>query len=505
MSKKKLIPTIVIVITLVLIVGLVTLLIPLEKKPTEEGTRKALIVCSANDFYGSEEEPDWDGSPDSTHDPPPTSWNFTDDNAISDWKPTIPGETTPGSLVVRPENPVFNVSARYTFNWNSKYNLTEYAFYNMTTRIYLNSSGPITGRGVRIGLQWLDSADQVVRTDWSNWSSDINPIMNEWIPINAMGVCNNESANEIVKLKLILYNEGILAAGPDNELYYDDVIIDRWFQVNLTDPTDPDPPPPPPGLNSDGFPAQALQAYWVLKNHGYSDDDIFLMLYYKDDADGVIDIDFFDIYPNDLIHGTEPAVIDVAHENVTAARFKQELNVTYPGSFASGIKPKDQLIIYMVDHGSNAVLGDGNATFHFEADGSFIDEFEFYDLVKEIDCVRMLICVDCCFSGNFLNKDKNIGSWYDLPNCIFVSASSDRLAWYWINNKNPDGFAGSWFFHPFWDQLDQNKTIGVAYNFAINWIPTRNPPLPVQVIQNPLIQDNLGIKDTWNFTSDPSL
>ncbi|MCK4687776.1 MAG: hypothetical protein KAT66_06585, partial [Candidatus Lokiarchaeota archaeon] len=288
-------------------------------------------------------------------------------------------------------------------------------------------------------------------------------------------------------------------------LYYDDVIIDRWFQVNLTDPTDPDQPPPPPGLNSDGFPAQALQAYWVLKNHGYSDEDIFLMLYYKDDADGVIDIDFFDIYPNDLIHGTEPAVIDVANESVTATRFKQELNITYPGSFASGIKPKDQLIIYMVDHGSNARLGDGNATFHFEADNSFIDEFEFYDLVKEIDCARMLLCVDCCFSGNFLNKDKNIGSWYDLPKCIFVSASSNRLAWYWINNKNPDGFAGSWFFHPFWDQLDQNKTIGAAYNFAINWIPTRNPPLPVQVIQNPLIYDNLGIKDTWNFTSDPSL
>jgi hypothetical protein len=504
MNKRKLIPTIVVVITIVLIVGLVTLFIPFEKKPTEEGTRKALIVCSANDFYGSEEEPDWDGSPDSTHEMPPGTWNFTGVFSDSDWTPF--GNKTPGSLVIRPEGMGLNVSASYTFNWNSFYNLTEYAFYNMSTQIYLNSSAPIIGRGARIGIQWLDSADQVVRTDWSNWSADINPLMNEWVPINAMGVCNNESGNEIVKLKLILYTEGIFAAGPDDELYYDDVIIDRYIQVNLTDPTDPDPPPPPPGINSDGFPAQALQAYWVLKNHGYSDDDIFLMLYYKDDADGVIDIVFGDIYPNDLIHGIEPAVIDVANESVTAARFKQELNVSYSGSFASGIKPEDQLIIYMVDHGSNARLGDGNATFHFEADGSFIDEFEFFDLVKEIDCVRMLICVDCCFSGNFLNENKNIGgSWYNLPNCIFVSASSNLLAWYWINNKNLDGFAGSWFFHPFWDQLDQGYTIGAAYNFAINWIPTRNPPLPVQVIQNPLIQDNLGIKDTWNFTSDPSL
>ena len=239
MSKKKLIPTIVIVITLVLIVGLVTLFIPFEKKPTEEGTRKAIIVCSANDFYGSEEEPDWDGSPDSTHEMPPGTWNFTGVFSDSDW--TSFGNTTLGSLVVRPAGPGFNISASYTFNWNSFYYLTEYAFYNISTKVYVNSTLPSPIPSARVGLQWLDSNDQIVRTDWSNWTIDIDLDINKWIPINAMGVCNNESGNEIVKLKLILYVEGF-AAGPDDELYYDDVIIDRWIQVNLTDPTDPDPP-----------------------------------------------------------------------------------------------------------------------------------------------------------------------------------------------------------------------------------------------------------------------
>jgi hypothetical protein len=403
--------------------------------------------------------------------------------------------------VVEPEAVGLHFFSTFTFNFSVYYNLTDYAFYNISTRIYVNTSLPDPIPRAKVGLQWLDSTNQVVRTDWSNWSIDIDPSINKWIPLNAMGVCNNETGNEIYNLKLILFAEGAFAGSPEDCLYYDDVILDRWVQVNLTDPTDPDPPPPPPGKDSDGFPAQALQAYWVLKNHGYSDDDIFFMLYHTND--NWIDIDVSDGPTNDLIG----AVIDVENNDVNSSRFKLELNVSISGSFASGIKPEDQLIIYMVDHGSNAILGDGNATFHFEADNFWITEFEFYDLVKEIDCVKMLICVDCCFSGNFLNAGKNIpGSWYDLPNCIFVSASSNRLAWYWINNLNPDGWAGSWFFHPFWDQLDQNATIVAAYNFAINFIPTINPPVPpVQAIQNPLMHDNLGINSTWSFNSDPSL
>jgi len=160
----------------------------------------------------------------------------------------------------------------------------------------------------------------------------------------------------------------------------------------------------------------------------------------------------------------------------------------------------------MTDHGSNKVLGDGNATFHFEADNSFITEFEFYDLVKNINCERMMINVDSCFSGNFLNQNKNIGqSWYDLPNCLFVSAASNVFSWYWINTNNGDGFAGSWFFHQFWEQLDQNQTIANAFIFASTlYVPWRRVN-PLVVIQAPLMHDNLGINTTWSFNSNPSL
>jgi hypothetical protein len=494
MNKKIVIPLVVILFCAILTSALIILTLP---KPIViipyEGTRKAIIVCSANDFYGSETEDDFNGSPDANFEFDTNNWTRDTINCWADFVPIF-GNKTPGSIQVRPTGGL-PVSANMTFSWDDPYTLREYAFYNMSVMVYINSTTPVIGEGAKIGLQWLDSGNSVIRTDWS---SNINSALMKWTSLSIMGVCNNETGSEISKLKLVLSTEGQFAAGPDDSLYYDDVIIDTWISVNLTDPTDPD--PPPARINSDGFPAQALQAYWILKNHGYSDDDIFLMLYHTNDS--WIDIDFFDGPNNDL----SGAVIDVKNEDVNASRFKQELNVSISGSFAYSIDPKDQLIIYMVDHGSNAKLGDGNATFHFEADNSWIDEFEFYELVKNIGCERMLICLDCCFSGNFLNENKNIGqSWYDLPNCLFISAASNIFSWYWINNKNPDGFAGSWFFHPFWQHLDQNNTIIDAYNFAAGFIPSAGQPRPVVVIQNPLLHDNLLINDTWSFDGDPQL
>ena len=139
------------------------------------------------------------------------------------------------------------------------------------------------------------------------------------------------------------------------------------------------------------------------------------MLYYTNDL--VIDILANDGIANDLTG----AFIDVENEDVNASRFKRELNVSISGSFSSKIQPRDQLIIFIVDHG-NISPTDGNVTMYFESDNSTISEFEFYNLVKEIDCERMLINVDFCFSGNFLNPNENFGqTWYDLPNCLFIS------------------------------------------------------------------------------------
>ena len=106
------------------------------------------------------------------------------------------------------------------------------------------------------------------------------------------------------------------------------------------------------------------------------------MLYWKNDVDGIVNI-----YRNDgILDDTIGAIIDVLDDDVNASRFKHELNPSIQGSFANSIKSNDYVIIYMVDHGSNKIFANGSATVHFESDHSFITEFEFYNLVKEITC-----------------------------------------------------------------------------------------------------------------------
>jgi hypothetical protein len=454
--------------------------------------RKAIILCSANDFYGTETEDEFNDGNDATFVDDQGNWTYSGTpNSIGDY--SLFGNETTGSIIIEPTD-INPISGEFTLDFSGFYGLHEYALYNLTANLYVQSAASVDGIGAQIGLRWLNSTGGVVRTDKS---SNINSTIGQWVSLNILSACNNETNNEITDLELIFSFEGVFAGGPADHVYLDDLIIDRLIQVNLTDPTQP---PPDGKINSDGFPAQALQVYWILKDNGYTESNIFLMLYHTNDT--VIDIVANDGIQNDLTG----AVIDVENDDVNASRFKQELDVSNPESFASTIHSQDQLIIFMTDHGSNAVLPDKNATFHFEADNSYINETEFYDLVKEIDCERMLICVDCCFSGNFLNENKNIGqSWYNLPNCILISAASNVLSWYWINNKNLDGFAGSWFFHPFWDQLYQNQTILSAYNFALGFIPSTNFPRPVGIIQNPLMKDYLGIGNNWSFNGDPQL
>ncbi|TFG15673.1 MAG: hypothetical protein EU531_08300 [Promethearchaeota archaeon] len=493
MKKKVVIPIIAIIIIGAILIPVLVLMF-LNPPPTIlPSERKALLLGSANDFYESEPDGDFNDGGDSSIDLSPGNWTFEGNDCTGEYTPL---EGNPiGSLTIFT---LFDtlVSGNFSLDYSEHYDLIEYALYNITVDVKIQSDVPLDGTGVRIGLQWLNSIGETVRVDWSE---GILNITNSWFSMNLTGVCNNETNNEITDLNLVLSVEASFPdLIPNKAVYFDNIKIDRWISVNVSLPVEP--PPSPGGINSDGFPAQVLQVYWILKDHGYTDENILLMLYWKNDIDGLVNI-----YRNDgILDDTVGAVIDILDDDVNASRFKRELDVSVEGSFANSIKPNDYLIIYMVDHGSNKIFPNGSATFHFEADNSFITEFEFYNLVKEITCSRMMINVDCCFSGNFLNSGPNVGnSWYDIPNCIMVTASSNRPSWYWINNANGDGWAGSWFFHVFWDALDNNATINTAYNVAINFIPFNQAPLII--VQNPLIYDNMGVNMTLSFNSDPPL
>ncbi len=486
-KKKFLIPLLAIIIIIAILIPMLIILLqppPIKNRlDGDEGVRKAIILCSANDFYGTDVELHFTAEGDFG-----PVWELENEGAWNYGSNPGFGNYTPNALYFEPVNspPAYSI-ANYTYNYVDRGNkLMDESFYILSASVYLNTSEPIIGPGARVGIQWLNGSG-VVRIDWSR---NINSTLYQWRLLSVMSQFNNNSIDNITEMKLVLSVKGIFMGVPTDRVYFDDVFLERWDAVNKTDPTNPN---TNNLLNTDGFPAQALQVYKTLKNHQYTDDNIFLMLYHT--GDDTIDIETGDGISNDLTG----VIIDVENDDVNATRFKQELNVSETGSFASQINPKDQLIIFMSDHGSNGILPDRNATFHFEADHSYIMELEFYNLVKDINCTRKLINVDSCYSGNFLNEQTPIGaSWYNLTNCTYISSSADLVSWYWSTNQNGDGWAGSWFFHPFWSQLDQGQSISNAFNFAFNFIPAGHT-LPVGMRQSPLIYDNMGIINTWSF------
>ncbi|MFX1478099.1 MAG: C13 family peptidase [Promethearchaeota archaeon] len=488
---------VVFVIILGLIISYWIIYLPSMQRVIIPGEKKAIILSSANDFYRKEGEPDFNEGDEGKFSAESSDWewgNQTNGYGGPDNNYQNGHDGLPGALQLIALSSGY-VNLEFVYNWTAHYPLYKYAVYYLSAWVNLSTNAGVPviislpGAGARVGLRWLNSSNAIVRTDWSNGIYDT---LGKWNFLNVTGIADNSTGwNEITQLQLVLSVEGVMNAG--DQVLFDDVRVEEWFPP-------PIPIPPPINTDTDGFPAQALQVYWILKNHGYTDDNIFLMLYHTNDS--VIDINATDGIANDLTG----AVVDVENDDVNASRFKQELNISIPDSFASNIRGKDKLIIYMVDHGSNNVVGGGNASFHFEADDSFISETEFYNLVKKINCARLLINIDICFSGNFLNRDSAIGeSWYEFtPKTILITSTTDSLSWYWRDNTNPDGFAGSWFFHYFWEKLNQGKTIGTAFNYAVNVIPSGRM-MSINDTQSPLIYDKLNLKDTWGFNGNPSL
>ena len=89
--------------------------------------------------------------------------------------------------------------------------------------------------------------------------------------ISSPGIADNSTSNEITQLQLVLAVEGIML--PWDMVLFDDLNVEYWFPP-------PIPSPLPSNVDTDGFPAQALHVYWVLRNNGYTNDNVFLMLYH---------------------------------------------------------------------------------------------------------------------------------------------------------------------------------------------------------------------------------
>ena len=158
-SIKKYLPLIVMIIGIGLILSLWILYIPIMRRPPIPGERKALILCSANDFYRKDEIPDFNNGRDALFDNESGSrWisNFTNGYGAID--NTIPGYSTPGVMQLISFSWGGYVNLEYIFNWTDYYPLMKYAAYNLSAWVNItkNDWSPATiiptGAGARIGF-----------------------------------------------------------------------------------------------------------------------------------------------------------------------------------------------------------------------------------------------------------------------------------------------------------------------------------------------------------------
>ena len=199
----------------------------------------------------------------------------------------------------------------------------------------------------------------------------------------------------------------------------------------------------------DAFPAQALQAYYVLKDKGYNDDDICLIVYHANDS--FVDFNGDDV--NDLTNAT----IDTEDNLVTKEVLKSAMeNLTH------NVGQYDEVTVYLAGHGLN--ISDNLSALSFEK-GGYVTQNEFAEWLDKLYCKRILILLDFCYSGTF-------GSFLEKPGRSIVCAAEDnKIAWnYWdwgetLNetNKAIFGPAGSAFFHPFWKKFGEGATLRESF------------------------------------------
>lgn len=267
----------------------------------------------------------------------------------------------------------------------------------------------------------------------------------------------------------------------------------------------------------DCFPAQGLQAYYALKNIGYDDDHIILMLWHDDestapaydcepgdDDDGVDE--YISIYdgtnnwlngPDGLPGNSDDPVIDVENINVTKGTLQEQI-----ANLSTMVTPDDQVLFYFVNHGRKYGTPQ-KSHIYFEDDtngtaGQYLDADTLDLWLDQIYCKRMSILIDMCRAGAFINSSTN---FTEEPNRVIIGASSDinNIAHAWFN-ANSLHFAGSWFFHPFWKRINAEYTIKRAYEYALEESDIMaEDHVPQYAYQYPFLIDKVRDADTYGF------
>lgn len=175
MNLKKAVPIIALVIIAILVVSLVIVFLP-PGQISPQGSKKAIILSSANDFYRKDGQPDFNDGNEANFNGESNNW--TQGNGINMFGAASQFDQGHDSLGVFW---FFAAGGGYAnleflFNWTTYYPLYNFSAYYISVWVNI-STNPGTGtlpitigppNGVRVGLRWLNSSNSTVRTDWSN-------------------------------------------------------------------------------------------------------------------------------------------------------------------------------------------------------------------------------------------------------------------------------------------------------------------------------------------------
>ena len=143
MKKKVMIPVIILIILVAILTPILIVVFFIGGKPPIQitGERKAMILCSANDFYTTEADDDFNSGAHSNFSSDTGRWspNFTNGYGGVDSDPGKDGNPGVMKLIANtyPE-PNGSVSLELTYNWTKYQILHEFAYYNLSA--WLNIS-----------------------------------------------------------------------------------------------------------------------------------------------------------------------------------------------------------------------------------------------------------------------------------------------------------------------------------------------------------------------------
>lgn len=227
-------------------------------------------------------------------------------------------------------------------------------------------------------------------------------------------------------------------------------------------------------IDVDAMPAQALQAYLVLKDRGFTDSQIELMLYHPNNT--LIDVDGDGA--NDLI----AAMIDSEDYLVT----KETLGASID-ELLKGAGKNDEVTIYIVAHGE---LVGGSVGFSFES-GYTVTSKEFEGWLTNSTCKCLNIFLDFCYSGSFARSLVKAGR------LIIYAAEDNKEGWFYWNwrddlnetDRATFGNSGSAFFHPFWKKFSEGSTVYEALQYGkeqcLRWGSIDSNSSSMTQVQNP--------------------